>query len=191
MSATLLDIQRLWVLLLLRGLIAILFAILTFTMPQVTLQVIGLLIGLYALFIGILDIIRAIRLRLLFRQWWFFLLQGLLAISFAVLTFMFPSLPLLLLVFLLALWILTSGLLMMWFGQLMRKVGGDWSIPVGVALFSILLGLLLIVWPQITLTLFLYFVALFLLISGLIDLFTAFRLRKTPQQWVILINTSL
>ncbi len=183
------DISRLWFVYFFRGVVSIAVALIAFFLPEVTLQAVGILIGIFAFLVGLLDVVRAFRVRYSFDRWWIFLVQGGIALLFALVAFIMPTLPLTLLLVLLGIWFFLWGILMLWFGLLMRQLGGDWGLPVLLAAGSFLLVLAFILWPQLSLTVFLYLFASFAFLNGLLDLTTAFRLRKHPRQWLILVNT--
>ncbi len=184
------EVSRLWFVYFFRGVVSITVALIAFFMPEITLKAVGLLIGIFAFLIGLLDVIRAFRVRHAFDRWWLFLLQGSVALLFALVTFIVPTLPLALLLVFLGIWLFLTGVLVLWFGMLMRNVGGDWGMPVLLAAINFLLVAALILWPEVSLAILLYLFASFALLNGLLDIVTAFRLRKQPQQWGILVNAN-
>src|SRR5262249_62233601 len=84
-------LKRGWWSLLLRGVVAIAFAVLTWLQPQISLTALVYVFGFYALVDGILAAGAAIAGRNLSRSWWMLLLSGLVGIAVGVLTFMRPG----------------------------------------------------------------------------------------------------
>ena len=103
-------LQRNWWLMLLRGLAAIGFGILVIAKPQISLQVLVYLFGVYVLVEGILGVALAIQGRNELDSWGVLLLWGLLGVAVGILAFSKPDLTALALLFYIALWaIATAG----------------------------------------------------------------------------------
>src|SRR5215471_15824220 len=81
-------LARNWWMLLLRGLVAIAFGVLAWLQPGITLAVLVLLFGAYALVDGILGVWTAITGRKEHEHWWVLLLEGLVGIAIGILTFL-------------------------------------------------------------------------------------------------------
>ena len=89
---TLTDVlSRGWWHLLLRGLVAIAFAILTWFRPGISLTALVLLFGAYALVDGVLAVWTAIAGRKTYDGWWVLLLIGLIGVAVGIMTFMTPG----------------------------------------------------------------------------------------------------
>ena len=67
--------QSRWALIV-RGLIAVLFGVVAFAWPSITLMTLVLLFGAYALVDGIASIIGALKNRAAYRHWWVVLMGG-------------------------------------------------------------------------------------------------------------------
>src|SRR5215467_12946129 len=80
-----------WWLLVLRGLAAILFGVLTWLQPGISLAALVLLFGIYALADGVLGVWTAIAGRKDHEDWWVLLLWGLIGIGAGVLTLVAPG----------------------------------------------------------------------------------------------------
>src|SRR5690242_16633167 len=87
-----------WWLVLLRGLVAILFGVLAFAWPGLTLLTLVLLYGAYALADGIISLIAAFTGRARPVPTWWLILVGLFGIAAGVITFMWPGITALVLV---------------------------------------------------------------------------------------------
>ena len=86
-------LSRGWWHLLLRGLAAIAFAILTWFRPGISLAALVLLFGAYALVDGVLAVWTAIAGRGTYDGWWVLLLIGLIGVAVGIMTFMTRGSP--------------------------------------------------------------------------------------------------
>src|SRR5262245_54090039 len=93
-----------WWRLLLRGLAAIVFAILAWHLPGFALASLILVFGVFCLVDGVLAVWTAIAGRKFSESWWVLLLGGLLGIGVGLLTFMAPGLTAISLLFYIAIW---------------------------------------------------------------------------------------
>lgn len=84
-------LHRSWWLLLLRGIAAVAFGVLTFVWPQISLLTLIMVYGVYALIDGVLALIAAIRGGGFVPRWWL-ALGGVVSILAAVVAFAWPGL---------------------------------------------------------------------------------------------------
>ena len=84
-------LQRTWWVLLLRGIAAMAFGVLTWIQPGISLAALVLLFGAYSFMDGILGVWTAFAGRKEHEHWWVLLLRGICAILFGVLTFVWPG----------------------------------------------------------------------------------------------------
>jgi uncharacterized membrane protein HdeD (DUF308 family) len=96
---------------LLRGLAWLVFGILVFTQPAISLVTLTLLFGAFALVDGIANTVSAIGGRRENENWGVLLLTGLAGIAIGALTFYDPSITALGLLFYIAIWVTGTGLL--------------------------------------------------------------------------------
>jgi uncharacterized membrane protein HdeD (DUF308 family) len=104
-------LSRHWWLLLLRGLVAIAFGVLTWVQPGISLAALVILFGAYSMADGILATWTAIAGGKDNDYRWVLLLEGLLGIGIGVLTFFSPGITALALVFYIAIWAIATGVL--------------------------------------------------------------------------------
>src|SRR5262249_33009066 len=102
-------LARRWWSLVLRGLVAILFGLVTFAWPGVTLEALVLLFGAYALIDGILNLGAMFRPRAR-EHWWAFLLEGIAGVIAGIVTFLWPAITVLALVWIIAGWAFVTGI---------------------------------------------------------------------------------
>src|SRR5262249_55798345 len=102
-------LARNWWLVALRGVAGIIFGILTFVMPGITLMTLILLFGVYALVDGVLDVIAAVRGRRQEERWWALLIEGLVSIAAGIVALALPGLTAVVLLYLIAAWAIITG----------------------------------------------------------------------------------
>jgi uncharacterized membrane protein HdeD (DUF308 family) len=142
------TLKRGWWLLVLRGVAAVLFGVLTFVWPGVTLATLVILFGAYALVNGLFTLIVAIRAPKGAPGTGTLVILGLLGIAAGVLTFMYPNVTALTLLLLIAWWAIATGIFEIATAIRLRKeLTHEWLLIVSGAL-SVLFGAFLIVQPQ-------------------------------------------
>jgi uncharacterized membrane protein HdeD (DUF308 family) len=140
-------LARNWWVFLLRGVAAIIFGILAIIWPLLTLQVLILLFGAYALVDGVFTVIAGIAAHERNQRWWVLLLQGIAGIIVGVITFFWPGLTALVLLYFIAAWEIITGVMEIIAAiQLRRIIENEWlMIITGIA--SILFGFILYIFP--------------------------------------------
>jgi uncharacterized membrane protein HdeD (DUF308 family) len=121
-------------------------------------------------------------------NWWLLALRGLVAIAFGVLAFAWPGVTLLSLVWLFGAFALVNGLLSLVLAvkapKGYPKVG---SVIVG-GLLGILAGLLTFVMPAITAIGLLILIAAWAIVTGIMEVVAAIRLRKViTNEWLLIL----
>jgi uncharacterized membrane protein HdeD (DUF308 family) len=140
------SLSRNWWAVSLRGLAGILFGIITFFAPGISLAALVLLFGAYALADGVLAIVSAVRRRGADR-WWLLLLEGLVGIAAGILTFLWPGLTAIALLYVIAAWALVTGAFEIAAAIRLRKaISGEWLLALS-GVFSVALGVLLVLFP--------------------------------------------
>jgi uncharacterized membrane protein HdeD (DUF308 family) len=140
------SLSRNWWAVSLRGLAGILFGIITFIAPGISLAALVLLFGAYAFADGVLAIVTAIRRRGNDR-WGMLLLEGLVGVAAGVLTLLWPGITALALLYVIAAWALVTGGFEIAAAIRLRKViTGEWILALS-GILSMALGVLLIVAP--------------------------------------------
>jgi uncharacterized membrane protein HdeD (DUF308 family) len=174
-----------WWALLLRGISAILFGVLTMLWPSLTLEVLILFFGAYALVDGIFSGAAAIAHRKHDSTWWLFLLAGLAGVVLGVLTFLLPGLTALVLVYLIAARALIVGVIEIVYAiALRREITGEWFYILN-GVISILFGIVLFVLPGAGALALVTVIGVFAIVIGVLLLVVAFRLRKLAQQLLL------
>jgi len=170
-------LARFWWMILLRGILAILFGLLVFAWPGITLLSLVFLFGFYALADGIANVVTAIGGRGEQEHWWVLLLLGLAGVALGILTFLNPGLTALALLFYIAVWAIVTGVLQIVAAIRLRKeVEGEfWLALAGAA--SVGLGLLLLARPGEGALAVLGIIGFYAILYGVVLLILAFRAR--------------
>jgi uncharacterized membrane protein HdeD (DUF308 family) len=172
------TLARNWWVLLLRGIAGIIFGILTFVWPEISLTALVLLFGAFAFADGVLSLINGIRERQTNDRWWLMILQGLMGIAAGVVTLLWPGISALALLYVIAAWALVTGALEIAAAIRLRKViEGEWLLALsGIA--SVLLGILLVLFPEPGALAVVLWIGAYALVSGVLLIVLAFRLRS-------------
>src|SRR5262245_36118257 len=176
------TLARNWWLVVLRGVSAVLFGLAAFAWPGITLAVLILLYGAYALADGVLAVIAAVASRQPGGFPWGMLLAGLAAIAAGVLTFLWPGLTALVLVYLIAGWAIVRGVFEIVTAVALRKeIDNEWLLAASGAL-SVLLGFFLVVSPGAGAIALLWVIATFAILAGILMIALGFRLKNARER---------
>ena len=171
-----LMLSRYWWMVALRGLLLLLFGLAAIAWPGVTLTVLVLWIGAGFLVNGALVLGAAIVGRDVQGRGWM-ALDGLLGIGAGILTFLYPGITGLVLLWLVAGWAILSGALQIAAAVQFRKViRGEWMLGLAGAL-GIVFGVLLIARPGVGLLTLALLIGWFALFYGALLIALGFRLR--------------
>ena len=176
------SLTRNWWAVALRGLAGILFGIITFVSPGISLAALVLVYGAYAFADGVLSVVSAVRRRGADR-WWLLLLQGIVGIGAGIVTLLLPGITAIALLFVIAAWALVGGALQVAAAIRLRKViTGEWLLALGGVL-SIALGVLLILFPGPGALALVIWIGAYAFVFGILLLVLGFRLRglRSPR----------
>lgn len=169
-------VQNWWVLAL-RGVVAILFAVIAFARPQITLQALVWVWGFYAVADGIFATVTAIRSAELGGRWGMLLLSGISGIAAGIVAFAWPGITAVALLYLVAAWAVMTGFLEIAAAIALREVlEGEWMLGLSGVL-SVVLGVLLFARPGAGLLASVWMIGVYALIAGIAMLVLAFRIR--------------
>jgi uncharacterized membrane protein HdeD (DUF308 family) len=169
-------LARNWWLLLLRGIAGVLFGLLAFVWPGITLLSLVFLYGAYALLDGIFAIIAAMRAGTGAR-WWLALI-GILGIIAGILTFLWPGMTALVLAMFIGAWSLVHGILEIIGAIKIRKeIDNEWWLILSGAL-SALFGLVLLIMPGAGALALVWIIGAYAIVFGALLIGFAFRLKR-------------
>jgi uncharacterized membrane protein HdeD (DUF308 family) len=165
----------------LRGLLLLLFGLAAVLWPVVTLTVLVLWIGAGFLVNGVLALAAAIVGRDVEGRGWL-ILEGVLGIGAGILTFLYPGITGLVLLWLVAGWAIVSGMLQIAAAVQFRKViRGEWMLGLAGVL-AIAFGVLLIARPGVGLLTLALLIGWFAIFYGVVLIALGFRLRGLARR---------
>ena len=166
-----------WWMLLLRGLVIIIFGLLTLVWPKLTLLTFILFYGASAGVQGVVEIVAAIRGGTIAPRWWL-ALMGVIALGAAVVTFMMPGLTALLLLYIIGAWAVARGIFeIVGAIQLRKVIDNEWLLILS-GILSVLFGLFTLMWPKATAISLLWLIGAYAIVVGVLEIGLAFRLRR-------------
>ena len=175
-------LAQFWWALALRGAAGILFGILAFVMPALTLAVLVLLFGAYALVDGIFNVVAALSRRSGARPWWALLLAGLVGIVAGLVAFFMPGLTALALAYVIGIWAVVIGTLEIASAIRLRKViTNEWWLGLSGAL-AIVFGVLLMLAPGAGALAMVLWIGAYAFIYGVFLVLLGLRLRRHRRQ---------
>ena len=165
-----------------RGLAAIVFGVLAFVWPDITLFALVLLFGAYMLVDGIFAIVAAVRAAGREARWWLLLIEGVLGVLAGLVAAFWPGLTALALLYFIAAWAIVSGILeVIGAIRLRQEIEGEWALGLSGAL-SVLFGILLVVIPAPAgLLSLVWLIGAYALVFGVLLLVLAFRVRSASE----------
>jgi len=168
------TLARNWWALALRGLVAVLFGLLTFILPGITLVTLVLLFGAYALADGIFNVIAFFRVA---SHHWALLIEGLIGIIAGIVTFALPAMTAIVLLYVIAFWAIFTGVFEIVAGILLRKaITNEWLL-LAIGALSLLFGVLILFAPGAGALAIVLWIGAYALVFGIFLLALAFRLR--------------
>lgn len=173
-----------WWVFLLRGLFAVVFGILALIWPEITLITLMFLFGVFVLLEGLLNLLIGIASSETNRRWWMTLVEGVLGIVIAILTFVYPNLTAVVLLYFIAAWGLITGVLEFLAAiRLRRLIENEWLMIIN-GLVSIIFALLLFIFPDESAISLVWLIGLFEILAGFLLIILSFRLRKyRDEDW--------
>jgi uncharacterized membrane protein HdeD (DUF308 family) len=162
----------------LRGLAALTFGVMAFVWPEPTLIALTFVWGAYAFFDGVLTLIAVFRIWEQRRPHWPLIIVGLLGITTGIVSFIWPNITAVSLLLLIAVWALTMGVFQIASAIHIRKsIENEWLLGLS-GLVSIIVGLVIIVYPQAGALAVAWMIGAFAIPFGLLLIAFGFRLRS-------------
>lgn len=172
------TLARNWWMLTLRGVFAILFGVLTWLQPAISLAVLVLLFGAYALADGVIGAWAAVSGRKTEKHWWAWLLWSLVSVVVGILTFTSPAITALVLVLYIGFWAVASGIMEIVTGIRLRKaIEGEWLLMLS-GILSVLFGIVLLVRPAVGALAMMWLIAVYAVVFGILMVMLGGKLRR-------------
>jgi uncharacterized membrane protein HdeD (DUF308 family) len=160
----------------LRGMLGILFGVIAFTLPGVTMLSLVIVFAAYAILDGVFAIVAALRAARRHERWLLLVFEGLAGIAAGAIAFAWPAITVTVFVLLVAVWALVSGGFMLAAAFDVHPAQGRGWLLLG-AVASLLYGALLVIAPMIGALVLTWWIGAYALVFGVAMLILAFRLR--------------
>ena len=171
-----------WWTFVLRGILSILFGVITVIMPGIALLSLILVFAFYAIADGVFGFISAFRREPGQPLWWAMLLQGTFSLIAGLLALFLPGLTAIALLYLIAGWAIASGVMQIVAAIRLRKqITGEWALVLMGGL-SIAFGVLAAIFPGAGALAVLLWIGAYMFVFGILLISLGFRLRKWIRQ---------
>ncbi|PXW29544.1 HdeD family acid-resistance protein [Paraburkholderia caballeronis] len=165
-----------WGWLIARGLAAIVFGILAFAMPGITVVTLALVWGAYAIVDGAFALMYGVRGKGSRR--WTYILIGVIGVLAGLVAFFWPNETALILVLIIGFWMLGTGIFEIVYAiQYRRAIAHPWAVGIS-GLLSALVGLFIVVFPGAGALSLIWVIAAYAIIYGILMIVAAFQLRR-------------
>jgi uncharacterized membrane protein HdeD (DUF308 family) len=172
------EMARDWWVILVRGVAAVLFGILAFILPGLTLFALVLLFGIYALIDGVTCFVRAVSAGRQGQSWIWLVVGGVISIAAAIVAFSWPGETALILVYIIAVWAILTGISEIIAGiGLRREITGEWLLILG-GVVSVLFGVLVFLRPGAGALAIVWLIGFYAIVLGVQRIALAFRVRE-------------
>lgn len=164
---------RRWWILLVRGIAAIVFGLLAFAWPGLTIIILTALFAAYALVDGIFALIAGIHAR-----WWVLSLVGIVGIVAGLVAFLYPGLTAFTLLVFIAAWAIMRGIIEIAAAVQLRKViTNEWALILG-GVCSVAFGIILFARPAAGALAVIWIIGVYALIIGTFLITLSFRIKR-------------
>jgi uncharacterized membrane protein HdeD (DUF308 family) len=161
----------------LRGILGIVFGLICLLTPGIAVGAFVLLFSAYMLVDGVFTILAGIRAARNGERWGLLLLQGIVDIAAGIVAFLWPAITLVVLVWIIAIWAVISGALMLGAAFTLNHDHGRWWLALG-GIASLIFGALLIIEPLVGAVVLTMWIGAYAIVFGVILLVLAFKLHS-------------
>jgi uncharacterized membrane protein HdeD (DUF308 family) len=166
-----------------RGVLGIIFGLIAFFQPGVTMLSLVLVFSAYAFIDGVFAIIASARAARQHQRWGFLLLEGVVSVIAAAIAFLWPDITVVSFVFLIGTWaILSGGLMLSAALRLKLDHGRGWLALAG--LVSVIYGALLIFAPFAGALVLTWWLGAYAIVFGFVLMVVALKLHKRRREQV-------
>jgi uncharacterized membrane protein HdeD (DUF308 family) len=161
-----------------RGAFALLFGIGALSYPGLTVLVLIIFFGVYALIDGLTGLIMGIGEK----KWYVYLLLGVISVLAGLFALVRPGATALALLWLIGIWAVVKGITEIVAAiQIRKEVEGEWAIALS-GVVSVLFGAFVLARPGEGALAVVWLIAIYALVHGILELMTGFRLRRLKRE---------
>jgi uncharacterized membrane protein HdeD (DUF308 family) len=165
----------------LRGLLGILFGLICLLTPGIAVGAFVILFSAYMLVDGVFAIISGIKAARSGERWGLLILEGIVDIAAGVVAFLWPLITLVALTWLIAIWAIVSGALMLGAAFTLNIDHGRWWLALG-GIASVIFGILLVIEPLVGAVVLTMWIGAYALVFGVFLLILAFQLHSRKEE---------
>lgn len=168
----------------LRGILGIVFGLICLLTPGIAVEVFVILFAAYMLVDGAFAIISGIRAARNGERWSLLILEGVVDIAAGAVAVFWPAITLVALIWVIAVWAIISGALMLGAAFGLNLNHGRWWLALG-GIASIIFGILLVIEPLIGAVVLTMWIGAYAIIFGVLLLVLAFQLHSRREAQVL------
>ncbi len=122
-------------------------------------------------------------------RWWVFVLRGIAAILFGILTLVWPGISLMALVIVWGAYAILDGIMTLVYARWAGRAGEPWGWLLFEGLVGIVAGVTAFIWPGITALALLVVIAAKAIMSGIAEIVLAVQLRRVVEgEWLLVLS---
>lgn len=165
----------------LRGVLGILFGLICLLTPGLALEVFVILFAAYMLVDGVFAIASGIKAARNGERWGMLILEGIVDLAAGTVAVLWPAITLVALVWIVAIWAIVSGALMLGAAFTLNLDHGRWWLALG-GIASLIFGVLLVIQPLIGAVVLTLWIGAYALVFGIFLLILAFQLHSKKEE---------
>jgi uncharacterized membrane protein HdeD (DUF308 family) len=122
------------------------------------------------------------------RYWWLFLIRGLFGLALGVLALLYPGATLAVAVILIGAYLIVDGIVAIAKAVQVMRADAHWWVLLLEGILSLAVGVAIFAWPGLSILSLAYLVGYWAIITGVLAIGTAFRLRAhVPGEWLYML----
>jgi uncharacterized membrane protein HdeD (DUF308 family) len=165
----------------LRGILGILFGLICLLTPGIALEVFVILFAAYMLVDGVFAIASGIKAARNGERWGLLILEGIVDLAAGTVAVLWPAITLVALIWIVAIWAIISGALMLGAAFTLNLDHGRWWLALG-GIASLIFGILLVIQPLIGAVVLTMWIGAYALVFGIFLLVLAFQLHSRKEE---------
>lgn len=131
-------------------------------------------------------------LEILSKNWWTFLVRGIIAVIFGLAALIWPSLTIGTLVIVFGAYVVVDGIFAIVDGFTSRNSNDRWWVEILIGIAGIVAGGWAMAFPGLTAIGMMYFIAAWWLVTGVLQIILAIRVRKEiTNEWMLILSGAL